>query len=124
MQEPGQNRSHSCDIQRRMPTVHPGEFLREDFMKPLGLSAAALARALRVSPRRVSEIVKEKRGLDAGMMLRLTQYCGMSVRFRANVQTQYDLEVAEDTIAKTIRREVKPAPRDRRTGELKAGSRG
>lgn len=92
-------------------------------MEPLGLSATALAAALHVAPRRVSEIVRERRGLDAEMMLRLTRYFGMSARFWANLQTQYDLEVAEDTIAKKIRREVKPAPRDRKTGELKAASR-
>lgn len=93
-------------------------------MKPLGLSATTLAAALHVSPRRVAAIVREKRGLDAEMMLRLTRYFGLSTRFWANMQTQYDLTVAEDTIGKKIRREVKPALRDRKTGELKSALRG
>jgi addiction module HigA family antidote len=112
------------DIEERIPAIHPGEFLREDFMKPLRLSATALAEALHVSRRRVAEIVQEKRGLDAEMMLRLTRYFGMSTRFWMKLQTQYDLEIAEDTIAAKIRREVKPARRDRKTGELKAALRG
>ncbi|MGA8531608.1 MAG: HigA family addiction module antitoxin [Acidobacteriaceae bacterium] len=112
------------NLDQRIPAIHPGEFLREDFMKPLGLSAKGLAAALHVSPRRISEIISERRGLDAEMILRLTRYFGMSTWFWANLQTQYDLEVAEDTIAARIRREVKPAPRDRKTGELKAALRG
>jgi addiction module HigA family antidote len=58
------------------------------------------------SRRRVSEIVREKRGLDSEMMLRLTRHFGMSLEFWANMQTQYDLEIAEDTIVAKIRREV------------------
>ena len=112
------------DFDRRIPAIHPGEFLREDFMKPQGLSAKGLAVALHVSPRRVSEIVAERRGLDVEMMLRLTRYLGVSTRFWMNMQTQYDLEVAEETIAAKIRREVKLAPRDRKMGELKVALRG
>lgn len=66
----------------------------------------------------------QHRGLDAEMMLRLARYFGMSARFWMNVQTQYDLEIAEDTIAARIRRELRPVPRDRKSEELKAALRG
>lgn len=93
-------------------------------MKPLGLSAKRLAAALHVAPRRIAEIAAERRGLDAEMTLRLTRYFGMSPRFWMSLQTQYDLEVAEEMVGSRIRREVKAAPRDRKTGELKAVLRG
>jgi len=103
----------------RIPPVHPGEFLREDFMKPLRLSARALAIALHVPISRVSAIIREKRAVDAEMALRLEQYFRMSARFWMNAQKQYDLTIAQDNFAKRIRREVRPAPRDAKTGELK-----
>lgn len=89
-------------------------------MKPLGLSSTALAKALHVPARRVSEIVKGRRGLDGEMVLRLARYFGMSSEFWMRMQTTYDLEVAQDTIAAQIRREVRPAPHDPITGELRA----
>lgn len=104
---------------RKMPPLHPGEMLREDFMKPLGLSANALALALRVPVTRISEIVNERRGITADTALRLARYFGMSAGFWLRLQAQYDLELAEDRVASTIRREVQPAPRDEKTGELK-----
>ncbi len=104
----------------RIPPIHPGEFLREDFMKPLHLSAKSLAAALHVSIRRVADIANERRVLDAEMALRLARYFGMSAQFWMNVQMKYELEVAQDTLASRVRREIRPAPRDRKTGELKA----
>lgn len=88
-------------------------------MKPLGLSVSALAKNLHVPQRRVSEIVAERRGLDAEMVLRLARYFGMSPEFWMRAQTTYDLEVAQDAVAARIRREVRPAARDPKTGELK-----
>ena len=88
-------------------------------MKPLGLSANALALALRVPVTRISEIINERRSVTADTALRLAQYFHMSPGFWLRLQTQYDLEVAEDRIAATIQREVRPAPRDAETGELK-----
>lgn len=104
---------------QKMPPLHPGEMLREDFMKPLGLSSNALAIALRVPVTRISEIVNERRAITADTALRLSRYFRMSPNFWLRLQTQYDLEVAEDEFASAIRREVRPAPRDPRTGELK-----
>ena len=104
---------------QKMPPLHPGEMLREEFMKPLGLSANALALALRVPVTRISEIVNERRSITADTALRLACYFRMSPGFWLRLQTQYDLEVAEDETAASIRREVRPAPRDSKTGELK-----
>ena len=106
----------------RMPPIHPGEFLREDFMKPLNLSAKALATALRVPTSRVSAIVRERRAVDADMALRLERYLGMSARFWMRWQTQYDLDMAQDRSLARIRREVRPAPRNPKTGELKTAA--
>lgn len=93
--------------------------LREDFMKPLGLSSNALALALRVPVTRISEIVNQRRSISADTALRLSRYFRMSPNFWLRLQTQYDLDMAEDQLASTIRREVRPAPRDAKTGELK-----
>ncbi len=105
----------------RMPPLHPGEMLREDFMVPLGLSANALAMALRVPSTRISEIVNERRGITADTALRLGRYFRMTPEFWMNLQSHYDLESARDTTEAEIRKSVIPAPRDRRTGELKHG---
>jgi addiction module HigA family antidote len=96
----------------RSTPIHPGEFLREDFMKPLGLSASALAAAMHVPSRRVSEIARERRDLNTEMMFRLAQYFRMSPDFWMQMQTQYDLRVAEDRLAATVRREVTPRRRN------------
>ncbi len=103
----------------RLPPLHPGEMLREDFMIPLGLSANALALALRVPATRIGEIVKERRGITADTALRLGRYFRMTPEFWINLQSHYDLEVARDMADAEIRRAVTPAPRDRKTGELK-----
>jgi addiction module HigA family antidote len=102
-----------------MPPLHPGEMLREEFMRPLGISANALALALRVPVTRISEIVNERRSITADTALRLARYFGMSAEFWMRLQAQYELENAQDELAASIRREVNPAPRDRKTGELK-----
>lgn len=103
----------------KRPPLHPGEMLREEFMAPLGLSANALALALHVPATRISEIVNERRGITADTALRLARYFNMSPQFWMNVQSHYDLDSAQDALAASIRREVRPAPRDRKTGELK-----
>ena len=107
---------------QKMPPLHPGEMLREEFMKPLGLSANALALALRVPVTRISEIVNQRRAITADTALRLSRYFRMSPNFWLRLQTQYDLEVAEDESAAAIRREVRPAPRNPKTGELKTAA--
>ena len=93
-----------------MPALHPGEMLREDFMKPLGLSANALAIALRVPVTRISEIIRERRGITADTALRLARYFNMTPEFWMGLQMDYDLESAADTLEHTLRDEIRPRP--------------
>jgi addiction module HigA family antidote len=95
--------------EKRLPPIHPGEILREDFLLPLGLSMNRLALDLRVPVTRVAEIVRERRSITPDTALRLARYFNTSARFWLNLQTAYDLEVAEDELAREIDREVSPA---------------
>ena len=79
-----------------LPPVHPGEVLKEEFMKPLGLSANALARTLLVPANRVSAIVNAERSVTADTALRLARALGTSPEFWLNLQKQYDLDCARD----------------------------
>ncbi|HEX4006127.1 MAG TPA: HigA family addiction module antitoxin [Acidobacteriaceae bacterium] len=99
--------------------IHPGEFLREDFMKPLGLSANALAIALRVPVTRISEIVRERRGITVETAMRLGRYFGTSADFWINMQKAWELAVADKELLPRIRAEVQPAPRHPATRELR-----
>lgn len=92
-----------------MRPVHPGEILREDFLKPTGLTANALARALKVPAPRINEVVRKRRGISADTALRLARYFGGDARSWLNLQTAYDLRVAEIANAKRVAREVRPA---------------
>lgn len=93
---------------RRLPPVHPGEVLREDLMRPLGLSINRLARDLRVPVTRMSEIVNGRRSITADTALRLARYFGMTPQFWMNLQAAYDLEVATRASAERIARDVQP----------------
>jgi antitoxin HigA-1 len=103
----------------RLPPIHPGEMLREEFLIPMGLSANALAIAIGVPATRVGEIVNERRGITADTALRLGRYFHMTPEFWMNLQSHYDLESARTSIEKKICESVKPAPLDRKTGSLK-----
>jgi antitoxin HigA-1 len=92
----------------KLAPVHPGEILREDFMAPLGLSINALARALRTPPNHVSGIVNERRGVSAKMALRLARYFGTSPELWLGLQLDYELDMARDTTASQIEKEVLP----------------
>jgi antitoxin HigA-1 len=104
--------------QRGVP-IHPGEFLREDFLVPLGLSANALALALRVPVTRISEILRERRGITADTALRLARYFGTTPDFWMTMQMSYDLALASREVKARIEVEIFPAPRAD-NGELKA----
>ncbi len=92
-----------------LPPVHPGEILLEEFMKPLGISQNQLARDLKVPPRRINEIVHGKRSITIDTALRLARHFRTSVEFWINLQTHYELEVAEDNkLVETISKEVSP----------------
>jgi len=93
---------------RTLKPVHPGEILREEFMKPLGLSMNRLALELRVPVTRVADIVNESRSITAETALRSARYFGNSPAFWMNLQTRYDLEKAEDECAAKVARQVQP----------------
>jgi addiction module HigA family antidote len=91
-----------------MPPLHPGEMLREDFMKPLGMSSNALAIELRVPVTRISEIVRERRGITADTALRLARYFSMSPEFWMRLQMDFDLESAVDAEETVIHEGIQP----------------
>jgi antitoxin HigA-1 len=91
-----------------MPLVFPGEILREDFMAPLGLSANALARALRVPTNRVTAILNGTRSITADTALRLARYFNTTPQSWLNLQKNYELEMAKRTVGSAIEAEIKP----------------
>ncbi len=95
--------------QKTLPPIHPGEILRADFMEPLGLSMNRLALDLRVPVTRIAEIAHERRGITPDTALRLARYFNTSPAFWLNLQSAYDLEVAQDKLSRVIEREVRPA---------------
>lgn len=96
-------------LKKLLPPIHPGEILRADFMEPMGLSMNRLALDLRVPVTRIAEIVHERRGVTPDTALRLARYFNTSANFWMNLQSAYDLEVAQDKLSKVIEREVRPA---------------
>ena len=92
---------------RKLAPLHPGEVLFEEFMKPMGLSQNRLGRDLGVPPRRINEIIHGKRSVTADSALRLARYFGTSAQFWMGLQSDYDLETAEDQLSEKIAREVK-----------------
>jgi antitoxin HigA-1 len=99
-------------IKNGMRPVHPGEVLREDFLRPAGLSVNALAKALHVPTPRINDVVRERRGVTADTALRLARYFGGDAQSWLNLQAVYDLRVAEIANRKKIEREVSPIDRD------------
>ena len=97
-----------ASTKKKLPPIHAGEILREDFMKPLGLSMNRLALDLHVPVTRIAEIVHERRAITPDTALRLGRYFNTSARFWLNAQSAYDLEVAQDQLEQTVRREVRP----------------
>ena len=91
-----------------LPPVHPGEVLRHDFLEPLGLSAHALALALRVPANRITAILAGTRAVSADTALRLARHFGTSAGFWLNLQKAYELEVARREAGERILAEVTP----------------
>jgi addiction module HigA family antidote len=87
----------------RLQPVRPGEILKYDFMEPFGLSATALAKATGVTPARINEIVCGRRGITAGTALRLAKYFGTDAQSWMNLQTHYELALAEAAVARDLR---------------------
>ncbi|HEX5715363.1 MAG TPA: HigA family addiction module antitoxin [Thermoanaerobaculia bacterium] len=92
--------------EQKMPPIHPGEILLEEFLNPLGISQYRLARDVSVPPRRINEIVQGKRSISADTALRLARYFGTSERFWLNLQAHYDLEIEKDRLGDRLDKEV------------------
>jgi antitoxin HigA-1 len=93
---------------QKLPPIHPGEILREDYMKPMELTAHRLGMALHVPATRIAEIIHERRSITADTAIRLGRYFGTTARFWLNLQTAYDLEIIEDSELARIESEVRP----------------
>lgn len=90
-----------------MRPIHPGEVLREEFLAELGLSAHALALELKVPAPRINEIVRERRSITPDTALRLARYFGTTPQFWLNLQTSYDLKIAQRELGAKIEQEVR-----------------
>jgi addiction module HigA family antidote len=91
-----------------MPPIHPGETLREDFLKPLGLTANRLAIELQVPVTRVNDIVRGRRAITADTALRLARYFGTTPQFWMNLQANYELEMTQDVRGNEIADRIRP----------------
>lgn len=92
---------------RTVPLIHPGVILLEDWLKPLGISQYALAKAIDVPPRRINEIVKGLRGITVDSALRLGAFFGTDAQSWVNLQTHYDTEQARTAMADVLGRIVR-----------------
>lgn len=88
---------------RKLPNVHPGEILLEEFLTPMGISQNALARSIGVPPRRINEIVLGKRAITADTALRLAHYFGTSEQFWMALQASFDLEEARNRLGRQLK---------------------
>ncbi len=91
---------------KKMAPIHPGEILMEEFLKPMTISQYKLAKDISVAPIRINEIVHGQRAISADTALRLGRYFGMSPQFWLNLQSHYDLAMAEDQIGRRLAQEV------------------
>ncbi len=96
-------------IKNGMRPIHPGEILREDYLGPMEMSANALAKALKVQPSRINDIVLERRGVTADTALRLARYFGTTARLWLNLQMEYELRRAEIERGDRVVSEVDPS---------------
>jgi addiction module HigA family antidote len=93
---------------KKLPNVHPGEVLLEEFLGPMGISQNRVARDIGVPPRRINEIVHGNRAVSADTALRLARYFGSSEAFWMGLQADYDLEEARERLGDRLNREVRP----------------
>lgn len=92
---------------KKLPPIHPGEILLDEFLKPMGISQYRLAKDISVPPRRINEIVHGKRSISADTALRLGRFFCVSPQFWLNLQNRFDLEVTEDHLEKRLKKEVR-----------------
>jgi addiction module HigA family antidote len=97
-------------VSKKLPPIHPGEHVKE-FMEDFGLTMNRLAKALRVSPNRITAIVHGTRGITAETALRLARYFGTSPEMWLNLQKRYELDVAQDEFERRIEKEIRPHER-------------
>lgn len=97
-------------IQRDFAPIHPGEVLMTEFLEPLGISQYRLAKEIGVTARRINEIVLGRRSITADTALRLGRYFNMEAQFWINLQSHYDMEVAQELLQDRLDREVQPLP--------------
>ena len=90
----------------KLPPIHPGEILLEEFLEPMEISQYRLAKDISVPPRRINEIVLGKRSITPDTALRLSRYFGLSERFWMNLQTRYDIEMEKDRLENRLDKEV------------------
>lgn len=95
-------------MSNRLPNIHPGEILLEEFLKPMGISQYRLAQETGISPMRISEVVRGKRSVTADTALRLARYFGTSVKFWMGLQDDYEIEQARLILADRLEHEVHP----------------
>jgi len=93
---------------KRLPPIHPGEILSEEFLKPLGMSMNKLADELHVPANRITQIVEGRRSITGETALRLARYFGTSAEFWLGMQKDYDLQVARDEFEAEVKRQVQP----------------
>ena len=93
---------------KRLPPVHPGEILRDEFLGPMGLSVYELAKAITVPRSRANDIVRGRRAITTDTALRLARYFGTSATFWVSLQARHDLDVADRKLRRKIEREVEP----------------
>jgi addiction module HigA family antidote len=93
---------------KRLPPIHPGEILRDDFLRPMKISVYTLAQALKVPRSRVNDIVLGRRGITADTAFRLARYFGTTPEFWINLQARHDVDLAERRLRRRIEREVTP----------------
>ena len=97
---------------RKLPPIHPGEILLEEFLKPFGVSQYRVAKDIGVPPRRINEIVHGRRSITADTALRLARYFGTSERFWVNLQAHYEVETEKGRLGDRLDREVTVLTRD------------
>lgn len=90
----------------KLPPIHPGEILLDEFLEPMGISQYRLANDISVPPRRINEIVLGKRAITPDTALRLSLFFGLSERFWINLQTRFDIEVEKDKLEDRLTKEV------------------
>ena len=92
---------------QKLPSIHPGEILLEEFLKPMGISQYRLAKDISVPARRINEIVHGTRAISPDTALRLSRYFGLSERFWVNLQARYNLEMEKDRLKDRLDKEVR-----------------